>query len=413
MFFLDINWVICTVGRMFQNLIETREPCKDKIQYKDTTKTLFRKYLIRAVLLLAAFLLLFLWIVTVFGRNTLTPPGWLAVLITILPYLYGGLLIFYLLLFCIVRKKLLLILMSSLLFSSFVLWGGALFPRKAKPHDQIDSMKVMVWNVQRMGEFSGTTQSIPQKVDCVSQLIKKEHPDVFALLEITHHQLSALQKQLGIPGSHCMWSDYYGTGGKGFGGLATCIFNQEGNLEITRKRKLNLPPSWKYLFIEVQHIQNDKKFPINFLALHIAPPEITDNDIEKILADLFKGKKDGVHRAMDLLKNYENQVRLQGTQAVNALQLIGKFQDPTIIAGDFNSTRDAALHVTFRNSLIDTWSTAGFGFGATRYWGNFLPLRIDYIYVTKDFAVQHSQTLSSACSDHLPVVSSVFLGNIN
>jgi hypothetical protein len=303
--------------------------------------------------------------------------------------------------------------MTGLLISSLFLWGGSLFPHKAIPHDHIEPMKVMVWNVQRMGEFSGTTQSIPQKVTCVSQLIKQESPDLFALLEITYHQLAALQKQLGIPENHCMWSDYYGTGGKSLGGLATCIFNQEGSLFISRKRQLNLPPSWKYLFIEVQHIQNRKEFPINFLALHIAPPEITDNDIAKILADVFKGRKEGLYRAMDLLKNYEKQVRLQGTQAVNALQLIEKFQDPTIIAGDFNNTRDAALHVKFRNDLIDTWSAAGFGFGATRHWGNFLPLRIDYIYVTKNFSVQNSQTLSSDCSDHLPVVSSVFLENIN
>ena len=393
MFFLDINWVICSVGRMFHNLTETQEPCKDKIKDKGTIKTLFRKYFIRAVLVLAALLLLLLWIVSIFGRRTLTPPGWLAVLIAILPYLYGGLLIFYGLLFCFVRKKILFFPILALTISSLVLWGGALFPRKAQPPDRIEPLKIMTWNVQRMGEFSGTTQSIPQKVACVSQLIKQENPDLFALLEITYHQLSDLQKQLGIPKSHCMWSDYYGTGGKRFGGLATCIFNQEGSLFISRKRQLNLPPSWKYLFIEVQHIQNNQTFPINFLALHIAPPEITDNDIAKILTDVFKGRKDGLYRAMDLLKNYENQVRLQGTQAVNALQLIEKFQDPTIIAGDFNSTRDAALHVKFRDDLIDTWSTAGFGFGATRYWGNFLPLRIDYIYVKKEFYVQNYKTL--------------------
>jgi len=84
-----------------------------------------------------------------------------------------------------------------------------------------------------------------------------------------------------------------------------------------------------------------------------------------------------------------------------------------IIAGDFNSTGDAALNVKMREHLNDTWLKAGSGLGATRYWGDFLPLRIDYIYATKDFSMYDSSTIPADCSDHLPVVSSVFLEDSN
>ncbi len=129
----------------------------------------------------------------------------------------------------------------------------------------------------------------------------------------------------------------------------------------------------------------------------------------RAFADILKGKLSGIQQTLALLQQYEQQVTLQGTQAVNALQRISRFQDPTIMAGDFNSTQDAALHRQLRESLTDTWLAAGMGFGITRYWGDFLPLRIDYIYATPEFAVQDSQTFDYACSDHFPVVSSVFL----
>jgi endonuclease/exonuclease/phosphatase family metal-dependent hydrolase len=267
----------------------------------------------------------------------------------------------------------------------------------------------MVWNVQRMGEFSGKTSPIAQQVSCVAQLITQEQPDLFALLEITYTQLQALQQQLKIPQDHCLWSDYYGTGQTRFGGLATCIFSSTNHLAISRRRDLNLPPNWKYLFIEVQHTSNDTTVPLNFLAVHIAPPKVSDRAVAKMLTDLLRGKKSGIQQALSLLQRYEQQVTLQGTQAVNALRRIGNFQDPTIMAGDFNSTQDTALHKRLRQSLNDTWLTAGLGFGTTRYWADFLPLRIDYIYVTPEFAVQDSKTFAYECSDHFPVVSTVFL----
>jgi exonuclease III len=282
-------------------------------------------------------------------------------------------------------------------------------PQKEETSKGSRPIHVMVWNVQRMGEYSGETNAVSQRIECVAHVIEKAKPDFLALLEISSYQLFALQTRLKISTTNCMWSDYYGTGQKHFGGLATCITGQNPSWAISRKRTLNLPPNWKYLFIEVQSQYDPSLSPVNFLALHITPPNLTETEVERTVSALFQRKQGALSQALRMLKEYESQVTLQGIQALSALHLIQKFQDPTIIAGDFNSTRDAALHVSLRKELIDTWSQAGLGFGATRYWGGFLPLRIDYIYVTKDFSVHNSQTISEDCSDHLPVVSSILL----
>jgi endonuclease/exonuclease/phosphatase family metal-dependent hydrolase len=180
-------------------------------------------------------------------------------------------------------------------------------------------------------------------------------------------------------------------------------------MNILQQRQLDLPPGWKYLFVEVQPEASVSRLPINFMALHVAPPKITTKRIANILSDITTGKAQGFSDLSILLADYKKQVVLQGSQVSVALAAIKTFKDPTLVVGDFNTTRDSAIHLELRKTLVDTWSEAGWGFGASRYWGSFLPLRIDYIYASREFSVQSSETIASDCSDHLPVVSEVFL----
>jgi len=286
------------------------------------------------------------------------------------------------------------------------LWGGSIIPSREQA-DDTQSLRLMVWNVQRMGEFSKTSV---QQTACITEVIKKIKPDILALLEITSHQLSNLQQALAIPIGSCKWVDYYGTGKRRYSGLAACIMRARAKLSILQQRRLDLPPGWKYLFVEVQPEASVSSLPINFMALHVAPPKITTKRVANILSDITTGKAQGFSDLSNLLADYRKQVVLQGSQVSTALAAIKTFKDPTIVAGDFNTTRDSAIHLELRKTLVDTWSEAGWGFGASRYWGGFLPLRIDYIYASREFAVQSSETIASDCSDHLPVVSEVFLG---
>jgi endonuclease/exonuclease/phosphatase family metal-dependent hydrolase len=367
------------------------------------------RYLRYAMVFVGAGGLLWLWTITIWGRYTIATPGWLAILITLLPFLYMGLFIYCIFLILIVKKKAIaLILVGCVCLSVLILWGAEWFPGGSKPGADDTPLRILAWNVQRMGEFDDRG-SIPNKIACVANLVKKESPDLLALLEITKTQLTELQQQLGISKRNCEWSDYYGTGKKRRAGLAACVVNKSGHWVINQKQKLNLPPKWKYIFIEVLKKSDPQIPPINFLALHVAPPKIEEADLKEIFKNLMKRTKKGIHQLQKLISRYEEQVSLQARQTNQALNLVKKFKDPTIISGDFNSTSDAVLHVNLRRYLTDTWAKAGMGFGATRYWAGVLPLRIDYIYVTKTFSANKSITVVCDCSDHLPLVSEVFL----
>ena len=101
------------------------------------------------------------------------------------------------------------------------------------------------------------------------------------------------------------------------------------------------------------------------------------------------------------------QAQAEETHAL--LSRVSKLNDPTVVAGDFNSPRDSEVHVQLRAHMRDTWEVGGWGPDGTVRLLDLIPMRVDYIYATDDFAVQRSEILDVACSDHRPVLSELIL----
>jgi endonuclease/exonuclease/phosphatase family metal-dependent hydrolase len=85
------------------------------------------------------------------------------------------------------------------------------------------------------------------------------------------------------------------------------------------------------------------------------------------------------------------------------LRLVSTFQDPTILMGDFNSAPDHPIHWELRRTLTDCLGAAGKGLSSTFTF--LLPVRIDYVYVTRSIHVHAASVLPTASSDHKPVVA--------
>ncbi|MGB0980942.1 MAG: endonuclease/exonuclease/phosphatase family protein [Winogradskyella sp.] len=73
-----------------------------------------------------------------------------------------------------------------------------------------------------------------------------------------------------------------------------------------------------------------------------------------------------------------------------------------IIAGDFNNTAYSYVYKELKGDLIDTFETAGEGFGRT-YDFKFFPVRIDFILVDDAFNVNTFKTYNTKLSDHYPI----------
>lgn len=101
------------------------------------------------------------------------------------------------------------------------------------------------------------------------------------------------------------------------------------------------------------------------------------------------------------------------------LALINRLNLPAIVAGDFNSTEFSRTHARYEQLLIDVWDAKGRGFGHTFPGGPVRPkvlgipspewyVRIDYVFVTPDFAVEDARIGHwNGMSDHRPVVATL------
>lgn len=78
---------------------------------------------------------------------------------------------------------------------------------------------------------------------------------------------------------------------------------------------------------------------------------------------------------------------------------------PVILAGDFNDFPDSPVYRGLSEALIDTWSVAGNGPGAT-FPDPVSPRRIDYVWVDRRAPLRaaSANVLNSDASDHLPLV---------
>jgi endonuclease/exonuclease/phosphatase (EEP) superfamily protein YafD len=250
----------------------------------------------------------------------------------------------------------------------------------------------MSWNVRRLW---GGEQDGGDPAGCVVQAIRKADPDVVDLLEVSAEDVAKLGTALDLD---CAHTPYFRGGGPKTGGAAVCAKKGRWNLKKGSGQRFVDTDDWSYLFAELER----EGAVINLLAVHLVPYRVTERDLRRTMSDLWSGKAE---TALDLGDRSERAIRSQADQSAALVDRVSRLKDPTVIAGDFNSTRDTALHVALRKHLTDTYERAGGGFGGTIRVLGALPLRVDFIYSTPAIYVADSEIPACDCSDHRPVVT--------
>ena len=77
-----------------------------------------------------------------------------------------------------------------------------------------------------------------------------------------------------------------------------------------------------------------------------------------------------------------------------------------ILSGDFNNTAFSYTYNKLKDNINDSFIKKGNGLGIT-YNYNFIPMRIDYILLSKDFRVNKFKTYKINLSDHEPIFSEI------
>jgi endonuclease/exonuclease/phosphatase (EEP) superfamily protein YafD len=81
---------------------------------------------------------------------------------------------------------------------------------------------------------------------------------------------------------------------------------------------------------------------------------------------------------------------------------------PTIVAGDFNMPVDSTIYQRYWSSWQNAFSTAGLGFGPTKFTTHF-GIRIDHILANGAWRVRNARIGPSLGGDHRPVVAELEL----
>jgi endonuclease/exonuclease/phosphatase (EEP) superfamily protein YafD len=329
------------------------------------------------------------------GRTVSAPPTPIAASIVFLPYAAAALAALIVLAWILFpdRRSIPGALLTLGAISAAV-WG----PRWGGDGPEVEGtrVRVMSWNLRRL--WGGPVDGDAMK--CAVGAIEQLQPDVLTLLEVSAEDVKKLQAA--VPGMVCAQHSYQEGGGPKTGGLATCTRGEVWRLKSGEGQRFVDHEDWYYVLAEVEH--RDRVF--NVLAVHLAPYRYV---AKKLLTSVEELKRGEPAKLVDLSRQTEGVVRGQADQSAALLERVDKFADPTVVAGDFNSTRDSAIHAALRRKLKDTWEVGGLGFGGTVHLFDYVPLRVDYVYASDAFHVTDTVVPVLGCSDHRPVVSNLTL----
>jgi len=319
-------------------------------------------------------------VLTLAGRHIQGAPAVLTGLLTVLPWMWLSLIGLAAAAGVAIRRwwGWLPLAIATLIWGGT--WGRAWVPWRSDP--SATTLTVMTWNVARL--WRGDEGEAINR-SCVINHIQNAAPDALALLEVSATQTAALSEALGLDCAHV---DYHNAGRPDAGGLAVCA-RQPWSLGGRWARAFDPEEPWFYMIAELTH---ETAPTINLLSVHLNPYRMQQGNAANRLA-----QADDIARA-------------QVAQVSGLLNIVATFQDPTVVAGDFNSPRDSAVHVDMRSKMTDTWEQGAWGPGQTVSLLDWLPMRVDYIYTTKEhFSVVNSTIPDSTCSDHKPIVSTITL----
>ena len=311
------------------------------------------------------------------------PPGLLVALITFLPWLFVGTIVLAFVVWSAVPDRsappIALVLLTA---AALLQWGPGW---AARGEDAAGTeLRVMSWNVRRL--WGGPSDG-GDAAACVVREVAAVNPDALVLLEVSQKDVEALSKELGLT---CTHHPYTSKGGSTRGGLAACA-RSRWTLRSGQALRFVDGEDWYYVFSEIER----DGLVANLLSVHLQPYSFRPTS-------LLEAASDGLEEA-------SRATRAQSNQSAALLARLERLQDPTLVAGDFNSTRDLALHGSLRHTLVDSFERGGTGLGGTVSAFGWLPLRIDYIYASEAFAVKSASTPAVDCSDHRPVVTDLVL----
>jgi len=282
-------------------------------------------------------------------------------------------------LYWITKFKKQCILSFIVLLISYIYFGSLYkFPTSHSNTDD-NSITVMNYNVRLFNLYKWIDEDgIELKM---IDLIKEQSPDVLSLQEYHPH------KNIDLSFFKYKYEKLSGTKTK----YGQAIFSQ---FPIVNSGSVDFPhTSNNAIFADIVK-GNDT---IRIYNIHLQSMKIDAN------ANNFKEGE-----SERLLKRLTSTFKLQQTQSELILRHKSQCKHKMIICGDFNNTAFSYVYKQIKGALTDAFKEAGSGFGRS-YDFRFFPIRIDFIFTSKNFDITDFKTFDERYSDHYPIKATIRL----
>lgn len=242
-----------------------------------------------------------------------------------------------------------------------------------------DGISIMSYNVHLFNKYRWIKKkNVPQKMN---RFIAKESPDILCVQDF--------YKTDSIKIENFKYS-YIRTKGKN-STSGHAIFS---NFPIVGKGSLNFPNTYNNAIFADIAINDDtiRVFNVHLESLSIVP--------EKVLQEKVSEK---------LITRVGKAFVMQQEQTALLLDAIEKTPYKSVICADMNNSAFSYVYREIEQSgFKDTFKEAGNGFGKT-YDFDFIPLRIDVIFVENPIQVLDFKNYSIKLSDHYPIMTVIDL----
>lgn len=268
------------------------------------------------------------------------------------------------------------------------------------------SLRVMSWNVEHFDILEHKTH--PERKEEMLNLINQYQPDVACFQEMVGAEKdSTAINYLPAIKKHLNFSQYY--------------YNYESQNDFDGKHHFGILTFSKFPIVNKKTIapNNSKNYNENFQYVDIKKGKDTIR-VFNIHLQSLKFSKENLKYLYDATQ--ENEVKIDGSMSIVSKLKVGfvkrKLQSeviekeiskspyPVIVCGDFNDVPNSYAYTTVGKNLQNAFVKKGAGIGRT-FSGISPTLRIDNIFVDKQFEIEQYKCVQKKLSDHFPIITDI------
>ena len=269
----------------------------------------------------------------------------------------------------------------------FQVGGNAKTP---DPAEHPSMVTVMSYNVRLFQGVDGQGTATDSNARVFLGIVREQQPDVLCLQEFAAVKGVSTVDSLVLMG----YNHYYGTntatGGIPYG---TVVFSR---LPITFVSCIDN----EKLMVELMKDQHTMRV----CNIHMDSYRFDEKDLQE-LERLRRGEMQGSEsRTMEKVRETILSHEIEWNRRIKPV--VSECKVPLLLAGDFNDVPNSWLYKQVDGLLDDTYRDCGTGFCST-YNGDYLKVRIDWVFRSSHFRTLSFRRINANISDHHPIVTSV------